>query len=86
MAYMKRPMLLANLSASSKDVNGFARRQPTVFLGVPRDTSVAPPQEVSRWMLAPTLAHAAGVVVLGAATALAAGEDLTFDYTRPIGP
>ncbi|MBP6839246.1 MAG: PEGA domain-containing protein [Kofleriaceae bacterium] len=28
----------------------------------------------------------AGVVVLGAATALAAGEDLTFDYTRPIGP
>jgi hydrogenase-4 component B len=41
-----------------------------VFLGVPRDASVEPPQEVNRWMLAPTLAHAAGVVVLGVAPVL----------------
>lgn len=40
-----------------------------VFLGVPRDTSIEPPKEVSRWMLAPTLLHAAGAVVLGVAPA-----------------
>ena len=41
-----------------------------VFLGAPRDTSIEKPQEVSRWMLAPTMVHAAGVVVLGVAPVL----------------
>ncbi len=41
-----------------------------VFLGVPRDASIETPQEVSRWMLAPTMLHAAGVVVLGVAPVL----------------
>ena len=41
-----------------------------VFLGSPRDVSIEAPHEVSRWMLAPTLAHAAGVVVLGVAPVL----------------
>jgi hydrogenase-4 component B len=41
-----------------------------VFLGAPRDASIAKPQEVSRWMLAPTMLHAVGVVVLGVAPAL----------------
>lgn len=41
-----------------------------VFLGAPRDAGIAPPQEVSRWMLAPTMLHAVGVVVLGVAPAL----------------
>lgn len=41
-----------------------------VFLGAPRDTSIEKPQEVSRWMLAPTMLHAAGVVVLGVAPVL----------------
>jgi hydrogenase-4 component B len=36
-----------------------------VFLGGPRDTSVHPPTEVSRWMLLPMGVHALGVVVLG---------------------
>ncbi|VTU46144.1 proton-conducting transporter transmembrane domain-containing protein [Variovorax sp. PBL-E5] len=36
-----------------------------VFLGVPRDSSVAPPAEVSRWMLVPMGVHAVGVIVLG---------------------
>lgn len=41
-----------------------------VFLGSPRDASIAPPQEVSHWMRWPTLLHAAGVVALGVAPAL----------------
>lgn len=41
-----------------------------VFLGAPRDAGIEPPQEVSRWMLAPTMLHAVGVVVLGVAPAL----------------
>ena len=41
-----------------------------VFLGSPRDASVEPPHEVSRWMLVPTVLHAAGVVVLGVAPLL----------------
>ena len=41
-----------------------------VFLGSPREAAVEPVTEVSRWMLAPTLAHAAGVVVLGLAPVL----------------
>ncbi|HWS76051.1 MAG TPA: proton-conducting transporter membrane subunit, partial [Quisquiliibacterium sp.] len=41
-----------------------------VFLGSPRDPSIEHPREVSRWMLAPTLLHAAGVVVLGVAPVL----------------
>ncbi|HSV44423.1 MAG TPA: proton-conducting transporter membrane subunit, partial [Ramlibacter sp.] len=41
-----------------------------VFLGAPRDASIEPPQEVSRWMLAPTMLHAAGVVALGVAPVL----------------
>lgn len=41
-----------------------------VFLGAPRDAGIAPPQEVSRWMLVPTMLHAVGVVVLGVAPAL----------------
>ncbi len=36
-----------------------------VFLGVPRDAGVAPPTEVSRWMLWPMGVHALGVIVLG---------------------
>lgn len=36
-----------------------------VFLGVPRDTGVAPPAEVSRWMLWPMGLHALGVIALG---------------------
>jgi len=36
-----------------------------VFLGSPRDPKVAHAREVSRWMLVPTLMHAAGVIVLG---------------------
>lgn len=41
-----------------------------VFLGAPRDTTIERPQEVSLWMLAPTLLHAAGVVLLGVAPVL----------------
>ena len=41
-----------------------------VFLGTPREAAVEPVQEVSRWMLAPTLVHAAGVVLLGLAPVL----------------
>jgi hydrogenase-4 component B len=41
-----------------------------VFLGSPRDASIERPQEASAWMLAPTLVHAAGVVVLGVAPVL----------------
>lgn len=41
-----------------------------VFLGAPRDASIEKPQEVGRWMLAPTMLHALGVVVLGVAPAL----------------
>lgn len=41
-----------------------------VFLGSPRDASMPPAQEVSRWMLVPTLLHAAGVVLLGVAPVL----------------
>ncbi len=41
-----------------------------VFLGSPRDPAIERPREVSRWMLAPTLIHAAGVVVLGVAPML----------------
>ena len=41
-----------------------------VFLGAPRDASIERPHEVSGWMLAPTLIHAAGVVVLGVAPLL----------------
>jgi hydrogenase-4 component B len=37
-----------------------------VFLGGPRDTNVAAPAEVSRWMLLPMGVHAVGVVALGA--------------------
>jgi hydrogenase-4 component B len=40
------------------------------FLGAPRDTSIEAPREVNRWMLVPTLLHAAAVVVLGVAPAL----------------
>ena len=36
-----------------------------VFLGAPRDASVVPPAEVSRWMLLPMGLHGLGVVVLG---------------------
>jgi hydrogenase-4 component B len=36
-----------------------------VFLGVPRDPDVAPPPEVSRWMLWPMGLHALGVIALG---------------------
>jgi hydrogenase-4 component B len=36
-----------------------------VFLGGPRDASVHPPTEVSRWMLLPMGVHAVGVIVLG---------------------
>ena len=36
-----------------------------VFLGGPRDASVHPPTEVSRWMLLPMGVHALGVIVLG---------------------
>lgn len=36
-----------------------------VFLGAPRDSSVTPPTEVSRWMLVPMGVHAVGVIVLG---------------------
>lgn len=36
-----------------------------VFLGTPRDRSVARPTEVSRWMLAPMGVHGIGVVALG---------------------
>lgn len=36
-----------------------------VFLGVPRDAGVAPPSEVSRWMLWPMGLHALGVIALG---------------------
>ena len=36
-----------------------------VFLGGPRDASVHPPNEVSRWMLLPMGVHALGVIVLG---------------------
>lgn len=36
-----------------------------VFLGAPRDRSVTPPTEVSRWMLVPMGVHAVGVIVLG---------------------
>jgi hydrogenase-4 component B len=36
-----------------------------VFLGAPRDASVARPAEVSRWMLLPMGLHAVGVVALG---------------------
>ena len=35
------------------------------FLGAPRDADIAPPTEVSRWMLLPMGVHAVGVVVLG---------------------
>ena len=41
-----------------------------VFLGGARETSVHPPAEVSRWMLAPMAVHALGVVVLGVMPAL----------------
>lgn len=41
-----------------------------VFLGTPRDTGIETPHEASRWMLAPTLLHAAGVVLLGVAPVL----------------
>lgn len=41
-----------------------------VFLGGPRDASVHPPVEVSRWMLAPMAVHALGAVVLGVMPAL----------------
>jgi hydrogenase-4 component B len=41
-----------------------------VFLGSPRDAGVAPPTEVSRWMLWPMGVHALGVVVLGVLPAL----------------
>jgi hydrogenase-4 component B len=41
-----------------------------VFLGSPRDADIEPAKEASRWMLAPTLLHAAGVVALGVAPAL----------------
>ncbi|MBB5270100.1 proton-conducting transporter membrane subunit [Quisquiliibacterium transsilvanicum] len=41
-----------------------------VFLGSPRDASIERPREASAWMLAPTLLHAAGVVVLGVAPVL----------------
>lgn len=36
-----------------------------VFLGTPRDASVAPPAEVSRWMLLPMGLHGLGVILLG---------------------
>jgi hydrogenase-4 component B len=36
-----------------------------IFLGKPRNASVAPPTEVSRWMLFPMGLHSAGVIVLG---------------------
>jgi hydrogenase-4 component B len=36
-----------------------------VFLGTPRDASVHPPTEVSRWMLLPMGVHSLGVIVLG---------------------
>lgn len=41
-----------------------------VFLGAPRDATLDQPQEVSAWMLVPTLLHAVGVVVLGVAPVL----------------
>jgi hydrogenase-4 component B len=41
-----------------------------VFLGGPRDASMHPPVEVSRWMLLPMAVHALGVVVLGVLPAL----------------
>ena len=41
-----------------------------IFLGVPRDAGVAPPAEVSRWMLWPMGLHALGVIVLGVMPAL----------------
>ena len=44
-----------------------------VFLGSPRDPQQARPAEVSAWMLAPTLAHAVGVVALGVAPVLGLG-------------
>jgi hydrogenase-4 component B len=36
-----------------------------IFLGSPRDASIHPPSEVSRWMLLPMGVHSAGVIVLG---------------------
>jgi hydrogenase-4 component B len=36
-----------------------------VFLGTPRDASVHPPTEVSRWMLLPMGVHSLGVILLG---------------------
>jgi len=36
-----------------------------IFLGQPRNANVAPPTEVSRWMLLPMGLHSAGVIVLG---------------------
>lgn len=41
-----------------------------VFLGSRREPKVAEAREVNRWMLAPTVAHAAGVIVLGLAPVL----------------
>ena len=41
-----------------------------VFLGSPRDATLEPPREASAWMLAPTMLHAVGVVVLGFAPVL----------------
>ncbi len=36
-----------------------------IFLGSPRDPTVHPPSEVSRWMLLPMGVHSAGVMLLG---------------------
>ncbi|MBI2396962.1 MAG: proton-conducting membrane transporter [Xanthomonadales bacterium] len=44
-----------------------------VFLGNPRDPAVATPREANRWMLAPTLLHALGVIALGLLPALGLG-------------
>jgi len=41
-----------------------------VFLGSPREAAQEPPREVGAWMLAPTLLHGAGVVLLGLAPLL----------------
>ncbi len=44
---------------------GMTRAFGLAFLGLPRDATLAPVQEASRWMLLPTLLHALGVVLLG---------------------
>lgn len=51
-------------------VLSMTRAYGVVFLGSERDTSLAPSQEASAWMLAPMGIHAAGSVLLGVAPGL----------------